>query len=494
VLLTDQEAINVGTGVITSTSGLLQHQTALNLDCSTTANPSTSILQLTSSTARVNGNLQASGNIQTTTGTCSAKNLTASNTATALFVIAGILGSVLLTEQTVVGVLPFVSQNGLLQHPTALYLDCSTNSTPSTPILALNSALAKVNGNLSVTGTLASGSATYTASPSGTGGVSSSGVLVNNPNSNVSNSSASLGFYTDTTNGSSALLQLKAANTSNVAQTANLQMQNNSSVGLLFQTVGAMPMNFWVNTNVVALSMDTSGNLTTPQNLTLTGTSSKLCLSGSSSQLAIGTSTPQSQNQLEVDNNNGTNCNIKAYCNAGDCSLLLQSSVSGSTPGRFQIKCNAGGTVTIYANMGNNTGVAMGFNVSSNINCLVMNPAGTATCSYAWSGPAFTATSDSSLKDNQELADPADIKRVFEGLDVKTYTRKDMGNQQAVGFIAQDLQAVLPSSGAFNNLVQTAENYQGRGDMLSIDYGSLVSVLWGYTKQLEARVTLLEAK
>jgi hypothetical protein len=69
-----------------------------------------------------------------------------------------------------------------------------------------------------------------------------------------------------------------------------------------------------------------------------------------------------------------------------------------------------------------------------------------------------------------------------------------MGNQQAVGFIAQDLQAVLPSSGAFNNLVQTAENYQGRGDMLSIDYGSLVSVLWGYTKQLEARVTLLEAK
>ena len=277
MLLTDQEAINVGTGVITSTSGLLQHQTALNLDCSTTANPSTSILQLTSSTARVNGNLQASGNIQTTTGTCSAKNLTASNTATALFVIAGILGSVLLTEQTVVGTLPLVSQNGLLQHPTALYLDCSTNSTPSTPILALNSALAKVNGNLSVTGTLASGSATYTASPSGTGGVSSSGVLVNNPNSNVSNSSASLGFYTDTTNGSSALLQLKAANTSNVAQTANLQMQNNSSVGLLFQTVGAMPINFWVNTNVVALSMDTSGNLTTPQNLTLTGTSSKLC-------------------------------------------------------------------------------------------------------------------------------------------------------------------------------------------------------------------------
>ena len=30
--------------------------------------------------------------------------------------------------------------------------------------------------------------------------------------------------------------------------------------------------------------------------------------------------------------------------------------------------------------------------------------------------------------------------------------------------------------------------------MLAIDYGSLVSVLWGYTKQLEARVAVLEAK
>jgi hypothetical protein len=265
----------------------------------------------------------------------------------------------------------------------------------------------------------------------------------------------------------------------------------NSSVGLLFQTGGLYGMNFWVDTNIVALAIDSSGNLTMPQNLTMTGASSKLCLSGASAQLAIGTSTPQSQNQLEVDNNNGTNCNIKAYCNAGDCSLLLQSSVIGSTPGRFQIKCNAGGTVTIYANSGNNTGVLMGFNVSSNINCLAMNPSGSATCSYTWSGPAFTSTSDSSLKDNQQLANPADIKAVFHGLDVKTFTRKDRDNQPAVGFIAQDLQAVLPP--AFGNLVQTVENYQAQGDVLSIDYGALVSVLWGYTKQLEARVATLEA-
>ena len=173
------------------------------------------------------------------------------------------------------------------------------------------------------------GALTITATPSGTSGVSSTSLVAKNPNAGLSNSQASLGFYTDTTNGSNAMLILTAANTSNVAATSNILMQN-SSTGLLFQTLSALPIQFWTNTNVVALTLNSAGTCYMPQ------------------KLGIGTSAPQKK--LEVVNS-GSNVEVKFYCSSGDCNLYMES---GSF-GRSQLKASASGPFAIYANYANST-------------------------------------------------------------------------------------------------------------------------------------------
>jgi hypothetical protein len=183
----------------------------------------------------------------------------------------------------------------------------------------------------------------------------------------------------------------------------------------------------------------------------------------------------------------------------------LQSSVSGTTPGRFQIKCNAGGTVTIYANSGNSTGVSMVFMVSNSITCATMNANGTATCGFTWTGPAFTSTSDSIFKDDQKPVSIDDCLQVFNNLTTKTFIRNDIPDNLAngirsVGFVAQDLKNNLPSS--FSNVVYENENYQGSDKtILSIDYGLLTSILWEivrfqgtHIQNLEDRLSAIENK
>jgi len=222
-------------------------------------------------------------------------------------------------------------------------------------------------------------------------------------------------------------------------------------------------------------------------------TSPKLCIGGTNIS-----------NNLEV-NSNTTNCTAKFYASSGDCSLLLQSSVSGTTPGRFQIKCNAGGTVTIYANSGNSTGVSMVFMVSNSITCVTMNANGTATCGFTWTGPAFTSTSDSIFKDDQQPVSIDDCLQVFNNLTTKTFIRNDIPDNLAngirsVGFVAQDLKNNLPSS--FSNVVYENENYQGSDKtILSIDYGLLTSILWEivrwqgtHIENLEDRLSAIENK
>jgi len=372
--------------------------------------------------------------------------------------------------------------NSILNVSGATKINSTLVSTGATTHMSTLNVAGIING----TNVVLSSNLTSYASPSGTGGVTSYGLYTINPNSIHSNSSASLGFYTDTTNGSNSALFLTGTdNAGSNGRTGQIYMQQ--PTGLIFSVPTGVGYKFYI-ASAVPFSIDSNSNI-----FFNGATSPKLCIGGTNTS-----------NNLEV-NSNTLNCTAKFYSSSGDCSLLLQSSVSGTTPGRFQIKCNAGGTVTIYANSGNSTGVSMVFMVSNSITCVTMNANGTATCGFTWTGPAFTSTSDSIFKDDQQPVSIDDCLQVFNNLTTKTFIRNDIPDNLAngirsVGFVAQDLKNNLPSS--FSNVVYENENYQGSDKtILSIDYGLLTSILWEivrwqgtHIENLEDRLSAIENK
>ncbi len=116
-------------------------------------------------------------------------------------------------------------------------------------------------------------------------------------------------------------------------------------------------------------------------------------------------------------------------------------------------------------------------------------------------------SSDSKLKDNQQLAPLTSLKAILDAVDVKTYDRNDLGGQPRFGFVAQDLEAVCTGNFAF--IVgqgtkqststaavegQPAEAEQPIETFKTVDYSRLVCVLWGVVKDLKARIEVLEAR
>lgn len=110
------------------------------------------------------------------------------------------------------------------------------------------------------------------------------------------------------------------------------------------------------------------------------------------------------------------------------------------------------------------------------------------------------SASDSRLKDNQTLADPSVMQAIFDGVEVRTYQRNDMAGQKRVGFIAQEIEAVLPEN--YRHIVGQGTIFRGTTEsgesieetIKTVDYARLVAVLWGVVKGLEKRVGILEAR
>ena len=93
--------------------------------------------------------------------------------------------------------------------------------------------------------------------------------------------------------------------------------------------------------------------------------------------------------------------------------------------------------------------------------------------------------SDSSIKANQQPTPLADLKTVFDAVEVKSYTRTDTPQpEDRIGFIAQE---ILASGTLGPKLASMQEN--GR---YGLDYSRLTCVLWGVCKQLEQRIAILE--
>ena len=68
---------------------------------------------------------------------------------------------------------------------------------------------------------------------------------------------------------------------------------------------------------------------------------------------------------------------------------------------------------------------------------------------------SLTQNSDASLKDNVEDASLKDCMNMLENINVKTYTRNDMEeDNKRLGFIAQDVKAYLPEK--FDNIIAGA--------------------------------------
>lgn len=108
-----------------------------------------------------------------------------------------------------------------------------------------------------------------------------------------------------------------------------------------------------------------------------------------------------------------------------------------------------------------------------------------------------TYTSDQNLKENIEDASLTHCKAIFDAVEVKTFTWK-RDSQPGMGFIAQQVEAALPSNGKFNDLIGSSQYQPTEEDepitIKTIDYSRMAAVLWGVVKLQATKLTELEAR
>ena len=120
---------------------------------------------------------------------------------------------------------------------------------------------------------------------------------------------------------------------------------------------------------------------------------------------------------------------------------------------------------------------------------------GDITSSGAIQCVSLVQTSDSSIKQNIVDADLDKIQSVFDAVQVKTYQRKDLPEQQRIGFVANDIVDALTGTEFDNIAYRTYDASAGVVPIWGLDYARLGStVLWGVCKKQQARLDQLEAR
>ena len=110
-----------------------------------------------------------------------------------------------------------------------------------------------------------------------------------------------------------------------------------------------------------------------------------------------------------------------------------------------------------------------------------LNVTGDVTCT------SVVQTSDRRVKENIVPASLEVLQAVFDGVEVSTYKRTDGVEGPRVGFISNDVKAVLPEDGSLDMLAPFIAN-----DLIGVDYSRMCTVLWGAVKMLKQRVDALE--
>jgi len=107
---------------------------------------------------------------------------------------------------------------------------------------------------------------------------------------------------------------------------------------------------------------------------------------------------------------------------------------------------------------------------------------------------SLTQTSDQSIKQNIAPASLEELQRVFDAVSVKTYERVDIPGSR-VGFVAQDIQAVISSDSKLQNIVNPLYSNKPAPPLLGVDYARLAStILWGVCKNQQAQIADLNAR
>ena len=119
------------------------------------------------------------------------------------------------------------------------------------------------------------------------------------------------------------------------------------------------------------------------------------------------------------------------------------------------------------------------------------------TCAGNLIANNFNSSSDTKLKDDQQVAPTADAAAILAAVDVKTYSRSELDGQKRVGFIAQELQEAC--DGHWIQIVSSSPDVDEEGvetgtSTLQVDYSRLVTVLWSVCKDLTAKVATLESQ
>ena len=115
----------------------------------------------------------------------------------------------------------------------------------------------------------------------------------------------------------------------------------------------------------------------------------------------------------------------------------------------------------------------------------VYNTTGTTNFAVSYDGHTYGAgyivISDENMKENIVVADAEQLAKAIDAIIPKTFNLKD-GETNKLGFVAQDVQKVLPIA------------VQERDEYLTLDYNSIVAALVAKVQQLEARLADLESK
>ena len=189
----------------------------------------------------------------------------------------------------------------------------------------------------------------------------------------------------------------------------------------------------------------------------------------------------------------GAVINLTNTTGTGFCSNMMNSA---SVSSQFFV----GGSQLF---LGTNSAHPMRFATNRFVNptSLTIETSGAVVCSTS-----FTNNSDGRLKDNQTPAPLAEMKAIFDAVDVKTYDRNDLGGQPRCGFIAQELQAVCTGNYAHivgegtKQRISTAAvdgeppDEEPLETFKTVDYSRLVTVLWGVCKTLQQRIEVLESR
>jgi len=158
---------------------------------------------------------------------------------------------------------------------------------------------------------------------------------------------------------------------------------------------------------------------------------------------------------------------------ASDAKLTISGTQDGA------LKINDGGDIIIASSTSNTAGLIYLYNTSGNF-YVYANGNGTAYCN----GTSWLTGSDERIKRDIQPLNQYGLNQILQLKPVTFYYKNDKGNNKQVGFIAQEVQKIVPE------VVSGKEGDLEKGETLGISYGNMVPVL---VKAIQEQQIMIES-